>query len=94
MTTRDWLSSMLNDFINCKKAGIEKLDVGPKGAVVTFRDNMFAKPDKLLAYLQKLNGIGKIRPDQKIVFTQNYDSRPRRMHGAKKISEVLSKIAS
>ena len=29
----------------CRRANVEKIDVGPKGAVLPFRDNIFANPD-------------------------------------------------
>ena len=32
----------------CRRANVEKVDAGPKGAVITFRDNKFAQPDRLV----------------------------------------------
>jgi len=37
--------------IYCRKAGIEKVEAGPKGAVVSFRNNAFAKPDALISFI-------------------------------------------
>jgi hypothetical protein len=32
----------------------EKIETGPKGARVTFRDNTFANPDRLVAFIRDL----------------------------------------
>ena len=32
---------------------VEKLDAGPKGAVLSFRDNSFAHPEKLVAFIHR-----------------------------------------
>ncbi len=58
--------------IACKRLNVEKIDVGPKGVVIGFCKNQFAKPEALLAYIQspearKLANIN-LRPDQKITF--------------------------
>src|SRR5262249_11711606 len=33
----------------CRRANVEKVDAGPKGAVLAFRDNTFADPERLIA---------------------------------------------
>ena len=33
----------------CRRANVEKIDAGPKGVVLSFRDNIFANPDGLIA---------------------------------------------
>ncbi len=35
----------------CRRANVEKVDAGPKGAVLSFRENKFAEPQKLVAYI-------------------------------------------
>ncbi|MBN8919946.1 MAG: transcription-repair coupling factor, partial [Rhizobiales bacterium] len=36
----------------CRHANVEKVDAGPKGAVLAFRDNAFANPDGLIAFIR------------------------------------------
>ncbi len=67
------LIDILGIKILCKKAGIERIDVGPKGAVMTFRGNVFAKPEALLAYVVRRSRTLKIRPDQKLVFSHEWN---------------------
>ncbi len=56
----------------CKRAGIERLDVGPKGAVFTFRHNKFAKPEALISYISQKPKLFKIRADQKLVYMDSW----------------------
>ena len=55
------LISVLGIKLLCKQAGIERIDAGPKGAVISFRENKFEKPDALLAYVDKNPRALKIR---------------------------------
>ncbi len=50
----------------CLKLDIAKLDTGPKGAVIAFRNNLFAAPDMLIGYLARNAHRMKLRPDQTI----------------------------
>jgi transcription-repair coupling factor (superfamily II helicase) len=43
------------------RAGVEKLDVGPKGAMISFRNNHFNHVDQLMAWVMKQAGTVKIR---------------------------------
>src|SRR4029078_13314805 len=36
----------------CRRANVEKVDAGPKGAVITFRENKFAQPDRLVFFIR------------------------------------------
>jgi transcription-repair coupling factor (superfamily II helicase) len=61
------LLSVLAIKIDCLAAGIEKIDAGPKGAVF-FRNQTFARPEKLIAHVSENQARIKIRPDQSLVF--------------------------
>ncbi len=78
---------------SCKRAGIAKLDAGPKGAVITFRNDRFARPDKLIGYIQQQAGAMKVRPDQKLVVMRAWEGETRRLKGVKQLSETLAKLA-
>ena len=78
----------------CRQANIEKLDIGPKGALITFRNNQFTNIQGLLDFIQTQKGMAKIRPDHKLVFIRPWDSLEARMKGAKQICSLLSKLKS
>jgi transcription-repair coupling factor (superfamily II helicase) len=55
----------------CREAGVEKLDAGPKGMVISFRKNEFNNPGGLIAWIASRGGLLKVRPDQKLVVAQD-----------------------
>ena len=58
--------------LNCRKASVAKLDAGAKGALVQFFNDSFPDLPGLLAYVEKLGGIAKLRPDSKLALTRNW----------------------
>src|SRR5947209_11298512 len=56
----------------CRAAGVERVEAGPKGAVIALRDNRFANPAGLVELIQRNAGTLKLRPDQKIVYLRNW----------------------
>jgi transcription-repair coupling factor (superfamily II helicase) len=77
----------------CREAGIEKLEAGPKGAVISLRDNRFANPAGLVDLIQRNAGTLKLRPDHKILYQRNWDDAKIRLTGAAKLVQALAKIA-
>ncbi|MDP5327829.1 MAG: transcription-repair coupling factor [Paracoccaceae bacterium] len=73
----------------CKRAGIAKLDVGPKGATVQFHRDKFANPAGLVDYLHAQNGAARIK-DNKIVILRPFDSESDRIRGAFGIARDLA----
>jgi len=76
----------------CKEAGIEKLDAGPKGAVITFRNNKFANPHGLVALISKQSGVLKVRPDQKLVYMREFSHPRARLKGVQELLLTLTEL--
>lgn len=76
----------------CRQVGIEKLDVGPKGALITFRQNQFDNVAGLLAFIQTQKGTAKLRPDHKLIFIRPWDSMAARMKGVRAILQALRSL--
>ncbi|MEM9225399.1 MAG: transcription-repair coupling factor [Pseudomonadota bacterium] len=53
--------------VSCKSLGISKLDAGPKGVVVTFRDDTPVDPGELMMLVRSRPNAMKLRPDSKLV---------------------------
>ena len=77
----------------CREAGIEKLEAGPKGAVISLRDNRFANPAGLVELIQRNAGTLKLRPDQKILYQRDWHNAKARLTGVAKLVQALAKIA-
>ena len=78
--------------INCRKAMIAKLDVGAKGAVVTFAPSGFPDLTGLLSYVVKLKGAARLRPDSKLVISREWPTGEARLQGALQISRGLMRV--
>jgi len=77
----------------CRRANVEKVDAGPRGAVLTFRDNKFPNPAGFIAYVGKPHVIAKMRPDLKVVFSEDWPTANARLKGTGAILKELAKIA-
>jgi transcription-repair coupling factor (superfamily II helicase) len=78
--------------INCRSAMIAKLDVGAKGAVVTFAPSGFPDLAGLLDYVAKLKGAARLRPDSKLVISREWPTGETRLQGALQISRGLMRV--
>ncbi|MGV6820657.1 MAG: transcription-repair coupling factor, partial [Parvularcula sp.] len=68
----------------CRRASVAKVDAGPKGAVLTFRENAFPNPGGLVQYIGHTPLDIKLRPDQKLVFRQTWPDEKNRLKGCRK----------
>ncbi|MEZ5656201.1 MAG: transcription-repair coupling factor [Sphingobium sp.] len=78
---------------NCVKAGIARLDVGAKGALVSFHNDSFGNPAGLIGYVQRLAGTAKLRPDNKLVISRAWKDAAARLHAGLQLSSGLAKVA-
>jgi transcription-repair coupling factor (superfamily II helicase) len=77
-----------------RAAGVEKIEAGPKGAVLSFRHNRFARPDKLVGFISKHAALFSIRPDHKLVCKQNWETPKGRVAGVEKLMKNLAALAA
>ncbi|AAV95345.1 transcription-repair coupling factor [Ruegeria pomeroyi DSS-3] len=78
----------------CKRAGIAKLDGGPKGATIQFHNDKFASPAGLVEFIQAQKGLAKIK-DNKIVVRRDWRSEADKIKGAFAVARDLAdKVAA
>ncbi|MEQ3626561.1 MAG: transcription-repair coupling factor [Celeribacter sp.] len=73
----------------CKRAGIAKLDGGPKGATIQFHNDKFANPAGLVEFVQAQDGLAKVR-DNKIVVRRDWQKTREKIQGAFAIARDLA----
>lgn len=73
----------------CKKAGISKLDAGPKGATIQFHNDKFASPAGLVDFINDQKGKAKVK-DNKIVVMRDWDKERDKIQGAFSIARDLA----
>ncbi|MDD9329195.1 MAG: hypothetical protein PV353_01990, partial [Bartonella sp.] len=80
--------------ILCRKAPVEKIDAGPKGIVIQFRNNYFENGIALVQWVEKQGSMAKIRPDQSIVFIRDWNKVNERLVGLSNIMTQLAEMAT
>lgn len=77
----------------CMTANIEKMDAGPKGLVIVFRNNEFPNPAALIQWIGGQGTLAKIRPDHSIVLQRDFGDVDRRLKGVAVIAHKLAQLA-
>jgi transcription-repair coupling factor (superfamily II helicase) len=77
----------------CRRANVERIEAGPKGAVLQFRDNIFPNPEGLIAYIAKESPAARVRPDQKVVLFDDWENPGDRLKGTTAMLRKLVQIA-
>ena len=73
----------------CKRAGIAKLDGGPKGATIQFHNDKFASPQGLVEFIQAQDGLATVK-DNKIVVRRDWKKDSDKIKGAFAIARDLA----
>jgi transcription-repair coupling factor (superfamily II helicase) len=78
----------------CREAGVERIEAGPKGAVIAFRDNKFADPAGLVDFIARNAGTVKLRPDHRLVVQRSWETAGDRVTGVRQLLRQIAEIAS
>jgi transcription-repair coupling factor (superfamily II helicase) len=79
--------------LSLKQAMVSKLDIGPKGAVITFAEGGFPDLAGLLGYIERLKGSAKLRPDSRMIVSRDWPTPDARLNGALQLSRGLARVA-
>ena len=77
----------------CRVANVERIDAGPGGASVVFRNDIFANPGGLVQFINENSGSAKLRPDHKLVYQRSWDEADDRLKGVDYLVRQLAKLA-
>ena len=73
----------------CKRAGIAKLDGGPKGATIQFHNDKFASPEGLVEFIHDQKGLARVK-DNKIIVRRDWKKDSDKIKGAFAIAQDLA----
>jgi transcription-repair coupling factor (superfamily II helicase) len=82
-----------------RRANVEKVEAGPKGIVLSFRDNIFANPEGLIAFIREQGSGVRMRADpknpkgQQLVFFEEWSRPEDRLKGTAAVLRWLANIA-
>ena len=79
---------------SCRAAGAEKVEAGPKGAIVAFRKDRFANPAGLVDFITEQVNTAKLRPDHTLVYRRAWETPPERLAGVETLMTKLAAIAA
>ena len=74
------------------EANIAKMEVGARGTLVTFHEDNFPDPAGLIAYVDRLKGTAKLRPDMKLVINRAWGDPQSRLNGLFQLTKGLSGV--
>nr|WP_219845809.1 transcription-repair coupling factor [Emcibacter nanhaiensis] len=77
----------------CREAGVEKIETGPKGAILSFRGDKFANPAGLIDFISNQTAVAKLRPDHKLVYVRKWSKIESRLKGSLNLARALAKVA-
>ncbi len=76
----------------CRRAGIGKLDVGPKGVTVQFHQDKFANPGGLVEFIHAEKGAARVK-DNRIIVARAWTTEAERIKGSFAIAKDLAEKA-
>jgi transcription-repair coupling factor (superfamily II helicase) len=76
------------------EAHIAKIDVGARGALVSFHKDSFPNPMGLIDYAAKREGTIKLRPDNRLQVNRVWSDPKARLNGLVQLTKGLAAIAS
>ncbi len=74
-------------------ANIAKIDVGARGTLVTFHNDDFPDPAGLIAWVERVGGDARLRPDMKLVLSRAWGSAESRLNGLFQLTKGLAGVA-
>jgi transcription-repair coupling factor (superfamily II helicase) len=77
----------------CRVAEVEKIEAGPKGATLTFRNNTFPNPAGLVRHIAEHQATMRVRPDQKVVIARDWPTPEMRLKGVQTVLAALVRLA-
>ena len=78
----------------CRQASVEKIDAGEKAVVFSFHDNKFARPERLIGWIQKNAPLVKLRPDHRVIVQRVWADERQRLSGVTGIVSAMAKLAA
>jgi transcription-repair coupling factor (superfamily II helicase) len=77
----------------CVQARIDKVDAGPKGAVVTFHGESVPNAEGLVRFVAQQAGTVSLRPDYRLIYRRDWKNAEARVRGVKYLAGQLAAIA-
>jgi transcription-repair coupling factor (superfamily II helicase) len=77
----------------CRAGSVEKIEAGPKGATISFRNKAFPNAAGLIRLISEQRDTMRVRPDQTLVVMRDWPSAEQRLKGAAALLTQLARLA-
>ena len=78
----------------CRKAGVAKVEAGPKGVLLAFHDNRFARPERLVGYIAEHGQTMRVRSDHRLVISGETKTPIERLKRVQTLVQDLGRLAA
>jgi transcription-repair coupling factor (superfamily II helicase) len=78
----------------CRKAGVAKVEAGPKGVLLAFHDNRFARPERLVGYIAEHPKTMRVRSDHRLVVSGETKTPIERLKRVQSLVQDLGRLAA
>ena len=73
----------------CRSANVEKIDAGPKGISLSFRDDQFARPEQLIDWIAGQGGLVQLRPDHRLFVKSSLEKPEMQVPACREVIQQL-----
>ncbi|MCH7795876.1 MAG: transcription-repair coupling factor, partial [Proteobacteria bacterium] len=78
----------------CRQARVEKVEAGPRGATLSFKDDQVANPAGVVEFISARGTGAKLRPDHTLVWLEQWPTPVERVDGVHRLVKRLAEIAA
>ena len=78
----------------CKRAGVAKVEAGPKGVLLAFHDNRFAQPERLIGFIAEHAKTMRVRSDHRLVVSGETKGPADRLKRVRGLVQELAQLAA
>jgi transcription-repair coupling factor (superfamily II helicase) len=78
----------------CRKAGVAKVEAGPKGVLLAFHENRFARPERLVGYIAEHPKTMRVRSDHRLVISGETKTPIERLKRVQTLVQDLGRLAA
>jgi transcription-repair coupling factor (superfamily II helicase) len=78
----------------CRRAGVARVEAGPKGVLLAFHDNRFARPERLVGYIAEHAKIMRVRSDHRLVISGETKTPLERLKRVQSLVQDLGRLAA
>ena len=78
----------------CRRAGVARVEAGPKGVLLAFHNNTFARPERLVGFISEHGDHMRLRSDHRLVISGETKTPAERLKRVRGLMQELVQLAA